>query len=200
MYPKQRNQSSGWMFAALAGLGFALLGLPDEAKAGDNWSFSVNLGHHSRPAYATVVRTVRVRPAYEHRTRKVWVPAEYADRIVTVEIAPVLRTREVPIYDSYGNVTGYREVAEVIEPARVVERVERVLVRDGYYRTVRERVLVRRSYGGVGYDRVRVSHRSGRDGLQIGFRYGRDRDHRYGYDRRHNVRRLVRHAFRHARY
>ncbi|MCH7840979.1 MAG: hypothetical protein IID38_12200, partial [Planctomycetes bacterium] len=103
----RRNQSSGWMFAALAGLGIGLLALPDEAKAGNNWSFSVNLGHHSRPVYDTVVHTVRVEPAYEYRTRKVWVPAEYADRIVTVEIAPVLRAREVPIYDSNGNLTGY---------------------------------------------------------------------------------------------
>lgn len=121
-----RAKKLSWL---AGGLAVAMFALPSQAKASDRWSVDVRIGPRG--------------PAYEWRTRQVWVPPEYVERVVDVEIPPVVRTREVPIYDRRGRIVGFKEVTEVIAPARIERRVERVLVREGYYKEVRERVAVR---------------------------------------------------------
>jgi hypothetical protein len=121
-----RAKKLSWL---AGGLAVAMFALPGQAKASDRWSVDVRIGPGG--------------PAYEWRTRQVWVPPEYVERVVDVEIPPVVRTKEVPIYDRRGRIVGFKEVTEVVAPARIERRVERVLVREGYYKEVRERVPVR---------------------------------------------------------
>ena len=128
MNRKQQTKGRRWMMAA-CGLTAAVFALPGQAQAGSNWSFDVHIGPRG--------------PMYEYRTREVWVPPLYEERVVEVRIPAVVRTREVPIYDAHGRIVGFKEVPEVVRPARLERHVERVLFREGYYKEVREKVRVR---------------------------------------------------------
>jgi hypothetical protein len=127
MNRKQQTKGGRWAMAA-CGLAAAVFALPGQAKAGGNWSFDVHIGPRG--------------PMYELRTRTVWVPPVYEERVVDVKIPAVVRTREVPIYDARGRIVGFKEVTEVVEPARIERHVERVLVREGYHKRITEKVRV----------------------------------------------------------
>ncbi len=158
------------------GAGAATLLVPNGAAAGD-WSFHIDIGDHHRP----LVRTVYAEPVYELRTRRVWVEPEYVERTVRVEVRAVVQTREVPVRDRWGNTIDYRLVREVVEPARTELRTERVLVREGYYRTITVRVLV------TPVIRKVVRHRRAPRALSVGFGYRSDNAHGH-YNRRHHGR------------
>ena len=105
---------------------------------GDGWSAHFHRGP------APVVRTL---PVYEDVVRRVWREPIYETRRVPVHIPAETITRKVPRYSACGNfVVGWDYVEEVIRPARTEWRIEQVLIREGYYETVTERVLVRSAH------------------------------------------------------
>ena len=138
------NNARRTLFATGAAFCFALLAGAQHAQAGD-WGFHIGLGTtRVGPTHAAHVRVVEPAPAYRLVARKVWVEPVYEERTIRVEVPPVVRERVVATRDYYGRVTGYRTIREVVEPARVEFRTERVLVREGYFKTVTVRVPVER--------------------------------------------------------
>ncbi|MEE9295105.1 MAG: hypothetical protein V3W34_09135 [Phycisphaerae bacterium] len=176
MKDERQNRSMCGMLATALVVGAGVLAMPGDARAGD-WSFHIGVNRYDTP----YVRTVVTRPAYEIRTRRVWVEPEYVERVVAVEIPAVVRSREIPVYDRYGNITEYRIVREVIEPARVEYQTRRVLVRRGYYRTVRERVHLRPAVRTASYLRHTAPL------ISVGFGHHRHKRHHHrGYGGRHH--------------
>jgi hypothetical protein len=133
--PISRNVMATATAAAAATVGCLLSA--STASAGD-WSVSLGVNRYPITTVATRVHE----PAYKLRTRRVWVEPQYTHREVAYEIPAVVRTIEVPVQNARGFVAGYRTVTEIVEPAHTGSRTDRVLVRDGYYETVTERVLV----------------------------------------------------------
>lgn len=137
------NMTRFAMSGIVASLGlFAVT--PETANAGD-WSFGVGVN--------VPTRTVLTQPV-----QREWVPAVYEDREVCVEVPAVVEVREVPVYSSCGDILRYRRERVVVRSARTECRIERVLVREGYYRDVayrRPRCGTTRSSvvvgGGVGF-------------------------------------------------
>ena len=99
---------------------FGFVGAP-EANAGDRWNVNVSVGN---------------RGCTTTRVERVWVPPVYEDRWVEYNIPAVIETRRIKVYDSCGRFVGYKRVEQVIEPARIERRLERVLVREGFYEEV----------------------------------------------------------------
>jgi len=151
-----------------AGIGLALLALTGQARA-DDWSFHLGFGS-DYPFEARQVPVIHHRPDYDHVTRQIWVEPIYEERTVRVDVPAVFEERVVPIRDRFGRIRGHRTVRECVREARIEYRTERVLVRDGYYKTVTLEVPVERTVKKV----VRV----GAPGFHVGFtRYDRDRHH-----------------------
>jgi hypothetical protein len=169
-----------WATMTALAAGFAASG-PNKAQAGD---WSIHLGARNR----TPVRTQVVRVERPVEVDRVWIPAEYAEREVWQTLPPVVERRQVAIYSSYGDIAGYRWVEEIVEPTRRVRRIERVLVREGYYETVRRPALVHRTErivhprrpSGFGVTVGRHGFGFGVNGeVSLGFNYrDRDDDHR----------------------
>ncbi len=158
------------MLAALAaGIGF---GMQNSARAGDlALSVGVGVGAHV-PVHAGVVTVTR--PAVVQSTDQIWVPAEYAMQEVCEDVPTVTSSRQIPTYNNYGEITGYRTVSSAGHATQRLCRNERVLVREGYYRTVqRSTPVVQTSqvigaYGGVpGYYPGFVGH--GVYGVGVGY-------------------------------
>ncbi len=176
----RQNRSMRGMLAAALAVTAGVLAMPGDARAGD-WSFHIGINPYDTP----FVRTVVTRPAYEIRTRRVWVEPEYVERVVPVEIPAVVQTRETPVYDRYGNIMEYRIVREVIEPAYVEYQTRRVLVRRGYYRTVRERIHLRPAVRTAAYRRHTAPL------ISVGFGHHRHKRHhhrRYNWHHRGGLR------------
>lgn len=186
MFRNDRDSASRWVVYAAAAV--TLMALPSAAHAGD-WSFF--LGLHDYPRY---VRTVQAEPVAEWRTRRVWVEPEYVDRTVEVTVPAVVATRRVAVHDGCGVVVGYRLIETVIEPSHVELRTERVKVRDGYYKTIRERVVVTPAVETV--VETRVTGPSLHLGLEFGH-HRRDKHHQsravrlHGRDHHHHYRRAA---------
>lgn len=176
----------------MAGAGFGVA--PAGARADSEWSFQIGFGDHS-----SRVRTVAVTATHETQTHHVWIEPEYTERVVIVTVPAIVETREVPVYDHHGHVTGYRVVRHVIEPAHTERRIERVMVRAGYYTTVTERVYVQPVHRRTLRRHSVLERYDSGTTLRVGFSYDRHRDrHRDRHHRRrHSLRRLVRAALRH---
>lgn len=170
------NNAKSTLLAAGAALGLILLSGAKDAKAGD-WGFHIGLGTaHVAPLHAAHVRVVEPAPAYRLVTRRIWVEPVYEERTIRVEVPPVVRERVVPTYDYYGRLSGYRTIREVLEPGRVEYRTERVLVREGYFKTVTVRVPVKR----VARKVVRVGYADAGFGFGLSYRsHGGQRHHRH---------------------
>ena len=190
MNRKQQTKASRWMMAA-CGLAAVVFALPGQAQAGSDWSIDVRIGPRG--------------PMYEHRTREVWVPPVYEERVVEVEIPAVVRTREVPIYDAHGRIVGFKEVTEVVRPARLERQVERVLVREGYHKRVTEKVRVRPHRTKRRCDRATFNPGPPKRAVQIDVTCHKDRDRRHvrhprrGLRPKHVVSSPIRRAVRKAR-
>lgn len=191
---KRRNATNAKksLFAAGAALGLiALAGAPNASA--DDWGFHIGIGTaHSRPLPERKVRIVRSGPPYRLVTRRIWVEPIYEERTVRIEVPAVIEERVVPTYDHFGRLISRQIVRAVVQEARVEYRTERVLVSEGYFKTVTVRVPVER----VSREVVRVGH--GRPGFSLGFSYHDDDAPRYhrrhGYNDRphHPLRRSVR--------
>jgi hypothetical protein len=169
------------LFAAGAALGLiALAGAPN-ANA-DNWGFHIGVGtSHVRPLPEKKVRVIESGPQYRLVTRRVWVEPIYEERTVRVEVPAVIEQRVVPTYNRFGRLIGRQTIRAVVREARVEYRTERVLVREGYFKTVTVRVPVER----VTREVIRVGH--DRPGLSVGFSYHDDDGPRH--DRPHDYHR-----------
>ena len=143
------NRSLAGGAAALS----AWIGFAPVASAGD-WAVSFGVGLDT-PYTQTVTRTIYTEPVYDYQTRSVWVEPEYVERVVPIRLPAAVETQTVSVRDQFGRITGYRQVTRVVQPERIEYRTERVLVRDGYYTTVTDRVLVSPSETRVVYDTVR---------------------------------------------
>lgn len=172
-----------------AGLGFA----PTGAQADSDWSFHIGFGDHPRR-----VHTVAVTSTYETRSRRVWIEPEYTERAVRVTVPAIVETREVPVYDHHGRVTGYRLVRQVIEPAHTERRIEQVVVRAGYYTTVTERDHVQPVRRRTSRHHSVIERHNGGTAVRVGFSYNRHRDRHHRRDHHERpLRRLIRAALRH---
>ncbi len=129
------------MWAAIGVLGGLLIISPSPAQAGD-WSIQLGIGGYDRVAYHNDVRVVRTFPHYRYEIRRIWVEPVYQERTVRVDVPPVIEERVVPMHDRFGNVTGYRRIREVVADARIAYRTERVLIREGYFESVRVQVPI----------------------------------------------------------
>lgn len=142
----------------LATVGFAAFAaVPVKA---DHGSFGLSIGAQRGgvwvpPVYERRPRTITTPPVYEDVVRQVWNEPVYETRRFPVEIPAKVVTRKVPRYDC-GQIVGWEFVEEIIEPARTEWRTERVCVREGYYSTVSERVLVRPAETRVVWEQVVV--------------------------------------------
>jgi len=147
-----------WM---MAGLGIALLATTGQAQA-DDWAFRIGFGGGAYPARH--VRVVHERPAYEYVTRQIWVEPIYEEHTVRVDVPPVYEERVVAMRDRYGRIIGHRTVREMVQEGRIEYRTERVLVREGYFKTVTLEVPAAGyvTHSVVGY---------GGPGLHVGFGY-----------------------------
>ena len=141
-------------------------------------------GRYVEPVFELRERVIIVPAVYENRERRVWREPVYEVREVRVERPAVVVTRPVARYVR-GRIVGYREVREVIKPARVEVRTEQVLVREGHWDRVVERVCVRPEHKKIVTERVLV-----RDGYWMG-KYVK-RAHRDHHRHRDGVRVVVR--------
>lgn len=108
----------------------------------DDWRVSLgSRGRWVEPVYVTQPRIVVVPAQYEDRTRQVWREPIYEDRRTMVEVPPRMETRMVPKY-IHGRFAGYDRQLVVVEPGRKEWRTERVMVQQGGWETVVERVLI----------------------------------------------------------
>jgi len=113
------------------------------ASAGQ-FGLSVRLAAHARHAEASCVIPGPSQPAiFEDRPRTVWREPVYESRWVLVDLPAEVVTRTVPRFDRWGVLIGYDRVEEVVRPARQTWEERQVLVREGYYETVVERVCRR---------------------------------------------------------
>lgn len=157
-----KNSFGGVTIAALAGLAMGSLVPAVRAEHGSpgfagNLGFDeVRLGVRSNLEYRTISRTIEVPPVFKTIERQVWREPVYEERIVAVEIPARFETRLVARYDHWGRPNVQEWVKVEVEPARLVHKSERVLVRPGYFETVYERVLIRPATTRVVYERVPV--------------------------------------------
>ena len=178
MIDRRHNGTTRWLMAAAA-VAAGLLVTTQSARAGD-WSVQIGAGGHGGSYIGASYGESRCDVA----ARRVLVEPRYTERRVRVRVPAVVRTRDIPVYDRYGNVVDYR-VEEIVEPAYNTYRTNRVRVREGYYEPVRTRAAYRRHHAPayrrhhapavrVGYSHHRRSvhhghHRSHRRGLRVGF-------------------------------
>ena len=185
-----RCNRTGRSMLALATMAGAGLGVaPARTQADSEWSFQIGFGHQPRR-----VHTVALTSTHETHSRRVWIEPEYTERVVTVTVPAIVETREVPVYNHHGHVTGYRTVRHVIEPAHTERRIERVVVRAGYYTTVTERVHVQPVRRRTLHRHSVLERHDRGTRLRVGFSYDRHRDRRHRSER--PLRRLVRAALR----
>ncbi len=175
----RRDNGAAWRIPAMTAtcMVAGLVVTAQPARAGD-WSVHLGVGDRS----GGYIQGWYGDRSCDVSAGRVWVEPTYVDRGVRVRVPAVVRTREVPIYDRWGDVVSYRTVEEIVEPAYYTYRRERVLVSDGYYRTTRPpayRRTIQRRRGSpvlrVGFERrshrVRGHHRGHghRRGLRVGF-------------------------------
>lgn len=134
-----------WMAAGLmAG------GLGSAATAGDNWFASLSFNRPEPTCHTSPV-------VCSERPRQVWREPVYEVREVFVDVPARVERQRVPVYCSRGRVIGHRWV-EVVVPARREVRLEKVLVRPGYWDTVVERICPEpRNHVAVGVGGVAVN-------------------------------------------
>ena len=142
----------------LAVMGAGILAVPDLALAGH---FPTEMRRAGRrvwvpPVYESRARTVVVPAAWDERPRQVWREPVYETRRILVEVPAEVVTERVHRYDAFGGAIGVELVKKVVRPAHHVWKEELVLVREGYYETVVDRVCVRPERTRVVYDDVLV--------------------------------------------
>ena len=121
--------------------GVLIVAIGSSAFADISWGFNIGFGHrdrHRRHGHGFIRPRVfihsRPRGHWETVTRRVWVPGRYENEWVPEETERVYIRGH---YDAWGNYVPGRTEIRVIRPARW-ERVWK----EGYYKTVTERVWV----------------------------------------------------------
>jgi len=181
---------------AMAAAGLIVVLSTDQAQAGHRGRrVSVNVGRMwVPPIYETRARTVVIPAVWETQERKIWHEPIYETRRVLVDEPAQYVSRRVPRYTRSGRPDGFETVRELVRSEQRVWKDQPILVREGYYETVVDRVLVRPATTRVVYDKVCVRdgrwtsgrpyalphrHRGHRAVRTVGF--GGHRPHRGGF-------------------
>jgi hypothetical protein len=142
----------------LAAAGMIVATSTDQAQAGHRHRrVSVNVGRvWVPPVYQTRARTIVSPAVFETQARQMWHEPVYETRRMLVDEPAKYAERRIPRYTPSGRLDGYETVRELVRSERQVWRNQPFVIREGYYETVYDRVLVRPETTRVVYDKVVV--------------------------------------------